>query len=64
MMAFDEWREEHYMFDNEWEMDVAKAAWEYQQKRIDELEAAELKLKAKIARLDAVVTELLKGSAP
>lgn len=62
--TFKEWQEAFYMFDNEWEMEVAKAAWDYQQGRIDELASGcdVNKLKDRITRLEQIIEGLLRGS--
>lgn len=47
-MTFDEWRQKNYMHEAECETNMAKAAWEYQQ--------------VKVARLEKIIEELLRGS--
>ena len=39
-MTFEEWWPSYYEFGDKWHSDCAKAAWDYQQARIEALEAA------------------------
>ena len=39
-MTFEEWWPSYYEFGDKWHSDCAKAAWDYQQARIEALEEA------------------------
>ena len=44
-MTFEEWWPSYYGRGNKWQRDCAKAAWNYQQVRIEALEKALIKLR-------------------